>query len=142
MSRDELNGVSKGKKEEEAEMNARRLGCGDSVDIHIKTRGSEKTEDTGTKGREQGLRFCLRRRAGAEGDGDHPLLLTAPISVGAGTFCHKAKFPTLGKGEPGGESGRPAVPRQSPVRCKEQTRTFPLQILVDLLALVSQSLDA
>lgn len=69
VSRDELNGVSKGKKEEEAEMNARRLGCGDSVDIHIKTRGSEKTEDTGTKGREQGERFCLRRRAGAGGGG-------------------------------------------------------------------------
>lgn len=62
--------------------------------------------------------------------------LTALISAGSGMF------PTFGKGEPGRESGRPAIPRQSPLRWEEHTRTFLVQILVGLLAPVSQGLDA
>lgn len=69
VSREELSGVSKGKKEEEAEMNAQRPGCGDSVNTHVKTGGSEKMKDIGKKGRERGKHFCLQWWAGERGGG-------------------------------------------------------------------------
>lgn len=72
------------------------------------------------------------RGGGQKGMMSTRYLLTAPIPTAAGTFCHVAKFPTFRKGEPGREPGRPAIPSPSPVRWKEQTRTFLVQILVGL----------
>lgn len=110
------------------------MGCADSVDIRIKAGGSEKTKGIGKRGRERAKRFCRQRWAGRGQKGmmSTRYLLTAPISTAAGTFCHVAKFPTFRKGEPGREPGRPARPSPSPVRWKEQTRTFLVQILVGL----------